>query len=497
MVEALLGLDVGTTTTKAVLYNPEGDELGRAVSPAYTNLTPGPGWVEQDPEELWQAVLTTIRDVMMQVGDNISVRGLCVAAQGGSLLAADARGKPVYRVITWMDGRTEKLVEDWRAAGYQETVRRVSGWSLYPGLCLPNIAWLRQNKPEIFKAAGHYFSVYDFIAYRLTGERVTNPSSAGGMQLVDIRTGRWSETLCDLAGIKPHNLSSIQPSGAPVGEILPEVVELTGLTSGVVLINGGHDQVCTALSLGVSQPGKFLLACGTAWVITGIVPNPDTTGLPTTLDLNFHALPQRWTLSQSLGGLGASVEWWLNRAWQGIGEAPSRAAMYAAFDRELEQTDLDPDLFFLPITGGHADPTTTGWGGFIGLQLSHTRADLGRSIMESAGYELRWALKAVERAGLYIDRLWMVGGGARSAHWPAILANITGYPIHLPQYDNWPALGAVVLAGMGCGLFESYERSLENFQKPAQTIEPDPALCVRYGSRYQAYKALVCRLKTQ
>ena len=178
---------------------------------------------------------------MTGYADGIAL-ALSMAAQSGSLLPAGVKGEPVYPLITWMDGRTKELVQQWRDEGIQDQIRPISGWSLYPGLCLPTIAWLSRYDPELFTLARHYFSVNDFIAYRLTGQYCTNPSNAGGMQLVDIHTGRWSERLTALAGITPEQLSPIQPSGAVVGKIKLEVCQVTGLSKNTVLINGGHDQ---------------------------------------------------------------------------------------------------------------------------------------------------------------------------------------------------------------------------------------------------------------
>ena len=489
MIKTLLGLDVGTTSTKAVLFDLAGKEVARTISPPYRNHTPHPDWVEQDPEEVWQAVLTAVRGVMTQVEGEVHVKALCMAAQSGSLLPADANGEPVYRLITWMDGRTEELVRQWRNEGIQEQVKPISGWSLYPGLCLPTIAWLRRHDPEIFAAARHYFSVNDFIAYRLTGQYCTNPSNGGGMQLVDIKTGQWSDPLCTLAGITPDKLSPLQPTGAVIGEIKPDLCNTTGLPQGTVLVNGGHDQGCTALGLGVTSPGKLLLACGTAWVVTGVTDSADMSQVPDALDLNFHPAPHRWTVSQSLGGLGASLEWWINQAWQGVNDRASRKDIFAALDIELAQTESASDgLFFMPLTGGHDGPATTQRGGFVGVQLSHTRADMARAVMESAAFELRWALAAIEQAGMPVDKLWMVGGAAQSPHWPAILANATGRSICLPQYDNWPALGAAILAGIGVGVFESIDEGLKRFQKPAQVILPDEALRSLYDVSFASYK---------
>jgi xylulokinase len=490
MKTALLGLDIGTTSTKAVLFDETGTELGRATSKSYRNITPYPGWVEQDPEEVWQAVLSALRGVMAPAGKAIQVAGICMAAQSGSLLPADQQGNPVYNLITWMDGRTEALVDDWKATGIQEQVKPVSGWSLYPGLPLPAIAWLRENDPETFAAAQHYFSVNDFIAHRLTGEMVSNPSNGGGMQLVDIHTADWNTDLCKLAGITPQQLSNIQPAGSIIGEIKPEICAATGISLGTVLVNGGHDQGITALGLGVIDPGKLLLACGTAWVFTGVTDSPDMNQFPPSLDLNFHIPPHRWTFSQSLGGLGASLEWWINQAWTG-----NRKERFAALNAELSTSQPNPNLFFIPLTGGHDDPATTRPGGFVGLQLAHRRGDMARAIMESAGYELRWALTELKKAKMPIERLWMVGGAANSPHWPAILANITGIPIRLPSYDNWPALGAALLAGVGVGSFENIGAGLTHFGKLVTDIEPDDDWVTFYTENFAAYQAACTQVR--
>jgi xylulokinase len=487
---ALLGLDIGTTSTKAVLFDQTGEELARAASKPYKNITPHLSWVEQDPEEIWQAVLSAVGGVMAQMGAEVQIQGVCMAAQSGSLLPADEHGNPVYNIITWMDGRTKDLVARWKTAGLQREVKAVSGWSLYPGLPLPTIAWLRENAPQTFGVARHFFSVNDFIAHRLTGEMVSNPSNGGGMQLVDIHTANWSEDLCSLAGIKPDQLSDMQPAGSLIGEVHPEICEMIGISSGTKLINGGHDQVITALGLGINDPGKLLLACGTAWVFTGVTTTSNLERIPPSLDVNFHVPPQRWTISQSLGGLGASLEWWVRQAWAG-----ERKDRFASLNQEMAATQPNAKLCFVPLTGGHADPATTRPGGFVGLQLAHTRSDMAMAIMESAGYELKWALEALQQAQMPIEHLWMVGGAANSPAWPSILANITGVPIHLPGYDNWPALGAALLAGVGTGVFDDLPTGLRYFTKPAKTIYPEASRTAFYQDQFSTYQSVCTQVQ--
>jgi xylulokinase len=481
---ALLGLDVGTSSTKVVAFTPFGVELARAVSEPIRYNTPQPGWIEQDPEVLWRSILGVLQNVIQQLGGDFDKIVLSIAAQSGSLVPADKAGNPVCPIITWMDGRTEQLVARWRDAGLQAKVRSISGWSLYSGLCLPTIAWLREYDPETFARAEHYFTVNDFIVYRLTGARVNNPSNASGMQLLELQRAEWSETLCMLGGINPAQLSLIQPTGSIIGEIKTDICQEIGLPAGSILVNGGHDQVCTALGLGLHEPGKYMLACGTAWVVTGIVDSPDMVCVPEKMDLNFHALPGRWTISQSLGGLGAALDWWLGQAW--LEHYNDR---FASLFKELEQSQSNGQLYFIPLTGGFDDPSTTRSGGFIGLQLSHTRIDMARAILESAAYELNWALDVLRQAGKPMDCLWMVGGGARSIYWSELLSNITGIPLYVPDYDHWPALGAALIAGMGAGFFKDIHSALAQFRRTFRKVEPNLQHMTYYRENFEKYRS--------
>lgn len=491
--EAILGLDIGTTSTKAVLFDLTGAELA-AAQYGYPIQTPQSGWVEQKPEDLWIAVIEAIRTVIDRAGPETHTLALALAAQSGSLIPSRRDGRPVYPAIIWMDGRTEDLVAQWRAGGIEAQVRQISGWSLSPGLCLPTISWLSRYRPDVFAAASHYFSVNDFITFGLTGRFCTNPSNGGGMQLVDIAAGQWSETLCDLAGISPAQLSPIHNSGEIIGKITPDIARLTGLAAETLVINGGHDQACTALGLGLTRPGTVLLACGTAWVVTTVIESPEVESVPPTINVSFHVAPGRWTAGQSLGGLGASLEWLVNQCWEGAGapEVKARADIYTALNNELIQAvPASPGLFFLPMTGGHRSPASVRPGGFIGLRVDHRREDMARAVLVGAAFELRWALDHIRQAGMTVDGLCMVGGAAQSPVWPALIASVTGLPLDLPGYKHWAASGAAILAGVGVGVFETVEAGQRRFRKPAQQVTPDKDLMSFYDEQFTTYQQLV------
>jgi sugar (pentulose or hexulose) kinase len=414
-------------------------------------ITPQPGHAEIDPAALQDAVIHVLRAVDTK---KQNVVALALSTQGGSLLPVDAAGAPLTNIITWLDQRAAPLVAQWEQDGTAAQIRARSGWAPQPGLPLAVICALRETNGRVFSTAGRFLSVNDFLTHFLTGVYATNPSMAGEMLLVNLHTAAWDPVLCDLAGLNVAQLSPILPADAVVGPLRADICAATGLPAGLPLINGGQDHACEALALGLAAPGDYLLACGTAWVLNGVTDSTDLTAVPPVVALNPHVLPGRWIASQFLGGLGAGMEWLLAQLWQHPDpERPlARAAQFALLDRALAGTAPgSAGLIFTPISGApHSG------GGFHGLRLDHTRAEMGRALLESAAFELRAALKAAAARDLPARTLWMVGGAAHSPHWPQIIADVTGLPVHTTQYSHGPALGAAILAAKGLGLLDAF-----------------------------------------
>ena len=465
-----------------MLFDLAGTELAEAEC-AYGLSVPHPGWAEQDPDEVWRAVTQTLR----ALADTKSARpvALAVSSQSGTLIPARRDGTPIYPAITWLDGRSEEIIEQWAQNGDTTRIRKITGWNAHPGLPLATLAWLGRHNPQVARSAERWLCMNDYIVHRLSGQFFTNPSNAGVTQLVDASTGAWSAELCALVGAHPDQFSPIVRSGVLVGSLTAHAAQQTGLPSGIPVLNGGHDQSCTALALGVMDAGQALVACGTSWVITDVLEEGLVDHLPSALDLNPHVIPGRRTVSQSLGGLGAGLEWLVNQCWA---ELPARAERYRALTEALSATRAGSDgLFFLPLSGGHAAPAGMQRGGFINLQLGHTRAQLARAVMEGAVYELRLVLENIRHAGMPVNALWMVGGATRSAFWPRIVADATGLPVRLTESAHLPAVGAAILAGWGAGLFGDLTEAQSHFRLPCKAIDPDPAQVDLYNTRFAKY----------
>jgi sugar (pentulose or hexulose) kinase len=483
MQTAILSLDIGTTIAKAVLFNLKGQELAIAEQ-GLSLLTPQAGWVELNPAEMWDAVLTIIREICQNLPTDIQITGVGLSSQGGSLLPVDSDGNPTYNLITWLDHRAENLITSWRETGLDQRIREISGWAPQPGLPLSVICDLRQSKPDVFANTDKFLSVHDFIVHQLTGDYVTNPSMAGEMLLTDICTGQWASALYDLAEIQIDQLSPIMPSETIIGAISTEICRQTGLPQGVSLINGGQDHACEALAVGIINPKSLLLACGTAWVINMVTTSPQVDDLPPEMALNYHVVPDRYIASQFLGGLGAGMEWWLDQFWQAPHKDQwlSRSERYASFNKALMGTEPGCNgIQFQPVSG----TPRTNWsaGGYSGLRLNHTRVEMGRAVLESAAFELRWALENMQGFGLAGNDVWMVGGATRNSIWPQILVDVTGISISITQYRHGPALGAAILAAKSLGLLTDFPHWITPHK-----VKPNPGNGAIYDQAYLNYR---------
>ncbi len=492
MSDLILGVDVGTASTKVIAFDMTGAEVTSA-GRAYPLLTPRPGWVEQDAELVWQALLGALNEVRSRTAGR-RILALALAAQNGSIIPADAAGDPVHPMITWLDRRTDDLVARWREDGTAERIRQRSGWRPFPGLPLPVIAWLRSQRPDIHARARRYLGAADFLIHRLTGHFATDLSAACAMLLVGADSAEWDPELCAIAGVDPAMQAQLGWAGRIIGPVTSEVAAATGLSADTLVVAGGGDQPCACLGMGMIAASKVALATGTAWVITAVTADARLSQIPPAMDLGFHAVPKRRTVSQFLGGFGATVDWWLTQTWQSPdpGQARPLKELYARLSAIVAESAAGSHgLLFTPLSGPSQRPGAAPGGRLVGLQLVHTRGDMARAILEGCGFEVRWALDELCASGLATSELWIAGGASASPVWPQILADISGVPIVLADYANWAALGAAALAGWGISAFPSLEEASAQFRPPIRRLLPNEVLADLYAERYAAYRRLV------
>lgn len=406
--EAVLGLDAGTTSAKAVVMDRDGAVWAEAESDPIPTRSPEPGASEQDPEEIWQAVASAARGAVDGLPTGVRVAALAVAAQSGSVVPVRASGR-IGPVVTWMDSRSRNLVESWPPE-VAERIRMVSGWTPTAGYGLTTIARLMSRSGPVSRWA----SADDYLMHRLTGRWATNPSNASGMGLMDVMARAWSPELCWIAGTDPSLLSEIVESGATAGWLIPDAAAALGVPAGTPVAAGGHDQACAALGLGAVEPGRMFLSAGTAWVLTAVTDRACVGALDPRLNLSPHVVADCWTVSESLGGLGAEIaeaapeqaRIVFERCAQRVAEALARAATAQA---EAGDGEL------IPLAGDGS-------------------RRLKRQSQAVAG-----------------DKLILVGGGGRLSELVEAIAESTGRSVVARPDASWPARGAAWLAASSLG----------------------------------------------
>jgi xylulokinase len=487
MADLLIGLDVGTTGTKAVLFDPQGRVIA-AAGRGYALHTPQPGWVEQDPEEIWAAVVTTLRELSAHLGPG-DARNVALAqsSQGGTTISVDAEGRPLHRALSWMDTRAHVEEQRLRADWGDEAIRTLTGWPIVSGLPLLHIAWLAANCPAEFAATARFLFVNDFIGYRLTGQHSMNPADASITQLMSLATGDWDDRLLAWAGITRDRLSPVSPSGMPIGKLTAAASAATGLPQDTMVVNGAHDQYCAAAGTGVIRPGRVLLSCGTAWVLLA-VPESLERGLTSGMAISRHSVASRFGAIRSLGAVGTSLEWLLDQVWGGANLA-GREQLYPAINEGVAQTPPGASgLIFLPLAGGQLSGFGPANGGFLHLTLGHSRNHMARAVMEGIACDLRWAIDEIREAGVPVAELTMVGGAAKSPVWPQIVADVLHVPVTVPVHRDAAARGAAILAGLGAGCFSDVESAGAAWQMGDSHVEPDETVRRVYDDLYERYR---------
>ena len=310
-------------------------------SRGYGLITPKPGWVEQDPEEIWRAVVETLRSLSRAVSQQDRIVALSQSSQGGTTIPVDGHGLPLHAAFSWMDQRATEEAAAVEGRWGAEFVRETTGWALFGGLPLQHIAWFRRNCPDEYSATVHFLFVNDFIAYRLTGQRCMDPSDAGITQLMSLATGDWDERLLETAGVRRDQLSPIRPSGAAIGTLTAEAAEATGLPREYAV---GERRARPILRgrwhrRHAPRPGAGFVRHGLgAFGRTG---DPGT-GLGSGMAISRHAVEGRWGAIRSLGGVGSSLEWLVDNTYgmpaaDAASATVERATLYASLSDAAAQ----------------------------------------------------------------------------------------------------------------------------------------------------------------
>lgn len=471
-----IGTDVGTTGTKTIVTDENGEILGKGYQ-EYELITGFGGRVEQNAEDWWNAVLYSVKEAIKNIPDKHNIKALSLSTQGGSTLAVDSDFNPVSPAYTWMDERSEKESNE-IADQYTQYIYRTSGWRCDPCFDPPKMRWLAVHEPEIFQKAAYFVSTIEFVNFRLTGSNVIDPSNAAMRQLVNVNTSDWDPQLLEIAGLSPRRLPQCLPTGKYIGNLTVEAALLLELPASVEIYNGAHDQYCASIGSGAVTPGDMLLSTGTTWVILGITDQPLFT--PSHIAPGVHPISGLYGNIASLCSAGSALKWFK----QLTGE--SFEAMDAEASGRMRSAEK---ILFYPYYAGSGFPhhLSKVKACCIGMELMHDKYDLARALMEGISFETRASLEEFARYGADIRKLKMVGGAAKSDLWVKLTADITGCEIQIPAEKDTCCIGAAIIAAVGSGMYASYEEAARKMLRYSITVQPEPATAEFYHKKYEKY----------
>src|SRR5213082_1310132 len=506
IMQALLGIELGTTGVKAALFAAEDGHVISSAFVDYPLVHPHPGWAEQDPELWWKATISAIRSCLSKgavhgvVSGDVSGVGLSGQMHGVVLL--DQEYHVLRPCIIWADQRSEAQCR-WMTeqVGASRLIELVSNPAL-PGFSAPKLLWIRDNEPKIFARARTMLLPKDYIRFRLTGKIAMEISDAAGTCLLNVKEGVWSREVLEAIGIDPALLPPVVASDTVNGTITDQVAAQTDLVAGTPVAGGGADNACGAVGNGVVRPGLALVSIGTSGVVLAYADTPqvDMSGpIPRVHTFN-HAVPQAWYLMGVTQGAGLSLHW----VRDNIG-LPERALegwtgldAYYLLVKEAESVPAGSDgLLFLPYLQGERTPHLDAYarGGWIGLTASHDRRHLIRSVLEGVAFSLKDCSTIIQGQGLPIEQVRVTGGGAKSPLWRQIIADVLGVELVTTNATEGPAFGAALLAGVASGLYTSVQQACEATVRVMEHTEPRPEVERVYAQAYETYKALYPALK--
>ena len=497
MEPLLLGIDVGTSSVKAVLLDLRGN-LCAVCQAEYPLHHIRPAWVEQDPQDWWQATCQAIREALAKVPHAPErVLGLAVSSQAPTLLPLDRSGRPLRPAMIWMDRRAESEAARLTELLGADEIHHITGNRPDAFYVAARLLWLRNHEPEILRRTSQFVQVNGFVNYRLTGRLAMDPAHAVLLQLRNYATGDWSEALCSACGVEPAQFPEVMESHRVQGEVTVEAADATGLLPGTPVMAGTVDSASAALEVGVVEPGIAAEMTGTSTVV--IIPNDRGLTAPALIAMP-HALPGLHLLLGAMVSSGGCLRWFRDQ----LGQSEVQAATEQkadAFDLLTQQAAEVPPgsegVVFLPYMMGERSPLwhTNARGVFFGLSLATRKAALTRSILEGAAFALRHNVEVAVRAGAEVREMRSVGGCSRSDLWNQIKADVLGLPLLLPRTSVGSPFGAAILAGMGAGAFPDVRKSLLEMIRLDRRFEPNQANHEKYSRIYQVYRDIYRHLK--
>ena len=497
----LLGIDVSTTGAKALIIDERGEVIASATT-EYPLSTPKPLWSEQNPADWWNGTRASIQAALSQAGlSGEDIRAIGLTGQMHGLVLLDKSDAVLRPAILWNDQRTGPQCEAiTRKVGGLDRLLQLTGNQVLPGFTAPKIVWVRENEPDVFEKTAHVLLPKDYVRFYLTGEYATEVSDASGTSLLDVAQRRWSSAMLSALDIPREWLPVCIESPEVSGRVSASAAAATGLKAGTPVVGGGGDQAAQAVGSGIVETGIISVTSGTSGVVFA---HADAYAAESQGRLHAfcHAVPGKWHYMGVMLSAGGSFRW-LRDA---IGDVEKFVAGWTGDDpydlltREAERAPVGSEgLLFLPYLTGERTPypDPQARGAFVGLTLRHGKGHLVRAVLEGVSFGLRDSLELIKALGVPIEQVRASGGGARSAVWRQIQADVFGAELALVNVTEGAAYGAALLAGVGAGTYHTVEEAVAHTIRVTDRTAPIAGHVAQYEKLYPIYQSLYPALKS-
>ncbi|MCL1922031.1 MAG: FGGY family carbohydrate kinase [Kiritimatiellaeota bacterium] len=500
-MECLIGIDVGSTNLKAVVFGTDGRLVAKRETPTLCEHPDAahPDWAVWQPRQIWEGIASCVRAALADAG-GCEVRGVAVTGMGMDGVPIDASGNWLYPFISWHCPRTAPQHAWWlEHIGADEQFAR-GGNPVWVFNTAFRLMWMREHEPAILDKTWKWLLIEDFVNFMLCGEVATDYTMASSTLLFDQRARAWNNDFIAKAGIDKNLLCDPRPAGTVLGKVHAAAAEATGLKPGTPVVLGGHDFCCGCLPTGAFEPGVLLDVLGT-WetVVTALdapvlTPEVQRTGVW----MDSHVARDRY--AAVCATVAADMTEWFKRE---IGTGATEDTPKAAWDKldalALNAPPGSNGVMFLPHMAGSfcpvLDPASAG--AFAGMRSTATRGDLMRALLEGLNYQFLDILRAFESTmGIKPDRIVAVGGPTKNRPWMQIKADVTGLPVEVPECPEAVPLGAAILAGIGTGVYRDERDAFRQVHRPGAAYTPDAEHHARYQDLFPRYRKLYPALKT-
>jgi xylulokinase len=480
----LMGIDIGAGSLKTMIVGSDG-RIGGSASVDIVTHSPQPRWSEQDPYDWWRAVCDTVPRALAQAGLSAGdIRAVSFSAGAHTPVLENAQGKVLRPAILWSDQRSGAEVADLQSR-HGERILQIALNRPTPTWTMPQFMWLVRNEPDIVRATHRVYIAKDWLRSRLTGTWETDRTEAVGTLLFDAAADRWSEALCDMIDWDPRTLPPVVTPTTVVGAVTAEAAAQCGLLAGTPVVCGTSDTSIETFGAGSVAPGDGTVKLATAGTISIVTETPHIH--PTLINYPL-AVPGLWYVITGTNSCASAHRWLRDRFFMN-GDMTGSAA-FAEMDRLAGTVPPGADgLLFHPYLQGERAPY---WdpllrADFVGMTFRHERAHFVRALYEGIAFSLREVLDQFRAQDMNVARARIIGGGAKSAIWRQIVADILGIDILLPKITD-ASFGAALLAGVGVGVFADERSAAQSCTEIIDTARPDPQRAAFYTELFGLYK---------